>query len=62
MPNLPTRYSITKAAVFLGLSEGYLYRLIARGVLPSFTINGRRYIDGDVLREFKQRRSEPVPC
>ncbi len=51
-------FSITETAEWLGVSERFVYALIARGDLESFKLGRRRLIDRQDLERFIDDRRE----
>lgn len=46
----------TQAAFLLGVSEGYVYKLIRRGKLDTYEAGGRRLISREAVRDYLLQR------
>ena len=50
-------YSIAEAALILGISRGFAYRLVAAGDLPTFRLGRRRLVARRDLEAFVEART-----
>jgi excisionase family DNA binding protein len=61
MAPLPTFLTADELAAVLRCQPEKVYRLAARGELPSFKVEGRRLFDqGEVARWLESRREAPL--
>jgi excisionase family DNA binding protein len=59
---LPTFLTADELALVLRCQPEKVYRLAARGELPSYKVEGRRLFDrGEVVRWLESRRVAPPP-
>lgn len=61
MATLPTFLTADELAAVLRCQPEKVYRLAARGELPSYKVEGRRLFDqGEVARWLESRREAPI--
>lgn len=58
--NLPLYFTMTAAALVLGVSESAVRQQVKRGQLATVTIGGKQYIPGSILRIMAAKPSAPT--
>ncbi len=62
MHDLPTFITVDELAAVLRCQPEKVYRLAARGELPSYKVEGRRLFDEHEIRRWLHSRHEGVPA